>query len=568
MELIDQKTKKVMQECQVRAAEVGLKIEGETLEYIATNQDMLELRPKGMIPTLYDFWVDDLEVLSNKWVYKVYPHNAYETVVNTHPPISFYNDNNPDWLNIMIFDHVLGHIDFFQNNVFFRNTWGRDFCGEALADKRLMERIREEKGAEKRWVDYVIEFARGIDNLVGYYRELGEDDRVQAEGLLGNFSEKVNFYFGDFLRFRYEEKMVTLKLYHEELERLNRCLKEFGDKQGEMVFFEDSFFKSRFPEFNSAFKKSRDKNKNKKSKKSTDLFQYLTEHSRFINEEENKWMKEVLDVVRRTSLHFQPHFRTHNCNEGWASLWHERLYITDPRISSHEVGFARVNSGVVVDPKIGFNPYIGFKRLYEFLEEMSDKGKLSRDYQLIKDIKERERFDRQPEEGFGKKVLFEARRNFDDAMLVNFLSDDDFQDFVDRYNLFIVGRRYNPTEYVIEHYIKSRSGKEYRKMMNDRLYHPPCVLVNEEKADNTNELYLDHVFEGRTLVTKHVPTVLKGLSYLWGGVVCLETTEFEWDPEDNNEKLFDPEHEVEYRKIRILYTTDGKTMERKELEKE
>ena len=48
---------------------------------------------------------------------------------------------------------------------------------------------------------------------------------------------------------------------------------------------------------------------------------------------------------------------------------------------------------------------------------MSDKGKLSRDYQLIKDIKERERFDRQPEEGFGKKVLFEARKNFDDAML-------------------------------------------------------------------------------------------------------------------------------------------------------
>ena len=221
---------------------------------------------------------------------------------------------------------------------------------------------------------------------------------------------------------------------------------------------------------------------------------------------------------------------------------------------------------MVVDPKIGFNPYIGFKRLYEFLEELAGKGKLSRDYQLIKDIKERERFDRRPEEGFGRKVLFEARKNFDDAMLVNFLSDEDFQDFMDRYNLFNVGQRYNPNEDVIEHYIKSRSGKEYCKMMNDRLYHPPCILVNEEKADNKNELYLDHIFEGRTLVTRNVPAALEGLSYLWGDVVCLETTEFEFDPEDKNEKLFDPEHEVEYQKVRVLYTTDGKKTERKELE--
>lgn len=565
MELIDQKTKKVMQECRVRAAEAGLRIEGETLEYIITNQDMLELRPKNMIPTLYDFWVDDLEVLRNKWVYKAYPHNPYETVINTRPPISFYNDNNPDWLNTMIFYHVLGHIDFFRNNVFFRNTWRGDFCGEALADKRLIERIREEKGAEKRWVDYVIEFARGVDNLVGYFRELGENDRAQAQSFLGNFSERVNFYFGEFLRVRHEEQVVSIRLYHEELERLNDCFKQFGEKQGEAAFFDNPLFKSRFPEFNGVFKKSQ---KQKKKQKSTDILQYLINYSRFINEEENEWMKDVLDVVRRTSLNFQPHFRTHNCNEGWASLWHERLYIADPRVSSHEVDFARVNSGVVVDPKIGFNPYIGFKRLYEFIEEMAEKGRLSYEYQLVKDIKEREQFDRRSEKGFGRRVLFEARRNFDDAMLVNLLSDDDFQDFVNRHKLFIVGQRLNFDEGVIEYYIKSRSGREYRKMMNDSLYHSPCVLINEEKAENKNELYLDHVFEGRTLVTKFIPAVLEGLSYLWGSVVCLETTEFEIDPEEKTLKLLDPEFEITYRTVRVLYSSDGKKTEREELEEQ
>ena len=172
MELISQHAKRIMEECKIRARATGLDIKGETLEYIINNQDMIELSPKIMIPTLYDYWVHDVEVIRDKWVYDVSPHNPYETVINTRPAISFYNDNNPDWLNTMIFYHVLGHIDFFQNNIFYKKTWNDDFCGQALADKRILNRIREEMGPDKRWVDYVIEFARGVDNLVGYYPEL------------------------------------------------------------------------------------------------------------------------------------------------------------------------------------------------------------------------------------------------------------------------------------------------------------------------------------------------------------------------------------------------------------
>ncbi len=129
MELIDQHTKKIMEGCKGRAKEAGLVFGKETLEYIVTNRDMLELSPKGMIPTLYDYWVNDVEVQKGKGRYELYPVNPYETVINTRPAISFYNDNNPDWLNVMIFYHVLAHIDFFQNNSFFRHTWDYDFTG-------------------------------------------------------------------------------------------------------------------------------------------------------------------------------------------------------------------------------------------------------------------------------------------------------------------------------------------------------------------------------------------------------------------------------------------------------
>ena len=108
-----------------------------------------------MIPTLYDYWVHDVEVLKEKRKYELYPGNPYETVINTRPAISFYNDNNPDWLNVMIFYHIIAHIDFFQNNLYFRHTWDYDFTARALSDKRMIARLRSKKG---RWLDYVLEF--------------------------------------------------------------------------------------------------------------------------------------------------------------------------------------------------------------------------------------------------------------------------------------------------------------------------------------------------------------------------------------------------------------------------
>ncbi len=63
MELISQHAKRIMEGCKDRARQAGLRFEDETLEYVVTNRDMLALGPKVMIPTLYDYWVQDVEVL-------------------------------------------------------------------------------------------------------------------------------------------------------------------------------------------------------------------------------------------------------------------------------------------------------------------------------------------------------------------------------------------------------------------------------------------------------------------------------------------------------------------------
>lgn len=559
MKLLDQNMKNEMEECKRQARDAGLQFQENTLEYIVTNQDILELSPRVMIPTLYDYWVHDVEVHRNRWFYDVFPHNPYETVINTRPPISFYNQDNADWFNVMIFYHVLGHIDFFQNNVFFRKTWDDDFCGQALADKRLLNSIRAERGDKKRWVDYVIEFSRAIENLVGYHEELQAGDRAEQPEIFGVFPEKVNFYFGQFLKRLHEIKTVELKFYYDEIDRYNRCIKEFGKQRGESAFFEANFFRSKFPEFTDVFKKWKEKEHKPRPK---DIFEYLAGQSEFLQKEENKWMQEVMQVIRRTSLYFQPQLRDKISNEGWASFWHERLFVTDGRMKTHEVDYAKVNSGVTTHPRLGINPYAAGKNLFEFIEDMGRKGKLSPEYQLLKGIDARKKYDQNLGDAYGRTALFEARKYFDDYLLVNFLSDEDFQDFVDKYKLFIAGVRPSREKWnVAEVYIKSKSGKEYRRLLNRALYHPPHVDFSGQKAKD-GELYLDHSYEGRSLFKRYIKPVLIGLEFLWGKRVKLETTEYEVIQPKNWWEWQRQRYEPKYRKIRILYTCEKQNVTR------
>jgi len=502
MELINQHTKAIMEGCKERAQGEGLKFSQETLEYIVTNRDLLELSPKGMIPTLYDYWVHEVEVQKEKGRYELYPINPYETVINTRPAISFYNDNNPDWLNVMIFFHVLAHIDFFQNNLFFRHTWDYDFTGQALSDKRLIAKLRSEKG---RWVDYVIEFTRGIDNLVGYYNELDHSNRPPTTGL----SKRLDFYFDVFLQ---SKKKVKISEYNKEVEMYNECLKKYGNR-AEQYFFSEATQK--YPEFEALF----DKSLKEKPKRRTDLIQFLMDHSDFLNKEENRWMSSVMEVVRKTSLFFQPQIRTRIMNEGWASYWHEWLFLRDDRIDGHEVDFARVNARVVSMPRQGLNPYALGMRLFSHIQEMSDKGKYSTEFQRILNVQARDKFDAHT--GQGREALFSVRENFSDFSFINTFLDDDF---ITRNNLFVTGRRLNPSKGVWEYYIKSRKPEDYRRMLLDSLYHPPSIHIDPNKNEKGG-LYLVHRFEGKPLVKAFIENTMLGIEYLWGGPVQLETSE-------------------------------------------
>ncbi|PNU19240.1 SpoVR family protein [Geothermobacter hydrogeniphilus] len=503
MELVDQHTKSIMEGCKQRARDAGLSFQDESLEYIVTNRDLLDLTPKNMIPTLYDYWVHDVEVLRERGRYELYPNNPFETVINTRPAISFYNDNNPDWLNVMIFYHVLAHIDFFQNNHFFRHTWDYDFTSQALADKRLIASLRARHG---RWVDYVIEFARGIDNLVDYHGLLSRHHRTEVN----QPSPKVNFYFDVFLQ--QIQKMKT-SAFMEEIERFNTCIRDCGE-MCEETFFADTA--KTYPEFEAIYQKQGDKSPVQKQ----DLLLYLLENSEFLNRDENKWMQSILHVVRKTSLYFQPQIRTKIMNEGWASYWHEKLFLADDRIRSHEVEFARVNAMVTSLPRVGVNPYALGLRLFQDIEQRADKGQLSWEFQQLADQQQRRDYDRKL--GRGRESIFTLRENYCDFMFINQFVD---QDFVDHHRLFVTEKTLNQQRMVWEYRVGSRRAEDYRQMLLASLYHPPHIEINNNGDNSDGTLRLRHTFEGKQLVRDYIAGTMLGLEYLWGNPVELETHE-------------------------------------------
>ncbi len=545
MELVTQHVKGIMEECKKRARDHGLTFDDETLEYVVTNRDMIELSPKIMIPTLYDYWVHDVKVLSGKGMYEAYPSNPYETVINTRPAISYYNDNNPDWLNVMIFYHVLGHIDFFQNNLFYKNTWDIDLTGQALADKRLIAQLRAEKG---RWLDYAIEFSRGIDNLVGYHRELNRNLNAEKKPKM----TKVDFYFDIFLQ---RVKNVAQHEYLKEMTRYNQ-----SQKSGEDFFLPVI---GKYPEFEELFKKELKLT----VKPDLDVMEYIAKYSSFLKEDQNVWIKSVMQIVRNTSMYFQPQIRTKIMNEGWASYWHEYLFMRDDRISGHEVDYAKINASVTSMPKVGLNPYALGMRLFQHLVDMEDRGCYTFDYMLLKDEVKKSKYDTKKKSG--PDFILDVRENFNDYTFVNTFID---QEFITKHDLFVAGKRFNNQRMTWQYYIKSKRAQDYKQMVIDTLYHPPEIFVDQTKTKD-GVLYLNHIFENKPLKPDFIENTMIGIEYLWGGPVHLETSEpgskmqakanyanF-WDPASSKGQAKKTE-EITWK--RMLYVIENRKLHKRE----
>ena len=91
------------------------------------------------LPGRYSHWTFGKAYHRMKMMYDFGLSKIYEVVINSNPSYAFLLETNSPTQNKMVIAHVLGHIDFFKNNVYFSKTNRRMVDEAALHARRMGE---------------------------------------------------------------------------------------------------------------------------------------------------------------------------------------------------------------------------------------------------------------------------------------------------------------------------------------------------------------------------------------------------------------------------------------------
>jgi len=89
------------------------------------------------LPGRYSHWTFGKAYHKMKTMYDFGLSKIYEVVINSNPAYAFLLENNSLLQNKLVIAHVLGHVDFFKNNVWFSQTNRRMVDDAAMHARRF-----------------------------------------------------------------------------------------------------------------------------------------------------------------------------------------------------------------------------------------------------------------------------------------------------------------------------------------------------------------------------------------------------------------------------------------------
>jgi stage V sporulation protein R len=317
------------------------------------------------LPGRYSHWTFGKAYHKMKMMYDFGLSKIYEVVINSNPSYAFLLETNSPTQNKLVIAHVLGHIDFFKNNVYFSKT-NRRMVDEAALHARRMGEYEFKYGRKvvEEFLDAVLSIEEHVDPNF-FIRKLREDSNKEDD-------KKPSRREG-----RYDDLLS----------------KEERDEQ----------------------KGDSDRpNEGRKHKPSLeapekDLVYFLMKHSPSLE----PWQRDVMAMLHEEMEYFIPQLQTKIMNEGWASIWHSRIMREMDLPTNEHLEFAELHAGVVSPHKGQLNPYyLGYK-IFEDIEKRWDNPT----------AEDRERFGRRG--GEGREKMFEVRElDSDISFLRNYLTEE------------------------------------------------------------------------------------------------------------------------------------------------
>lgn len=238
-------------------------------EFLIAEEELMDQIRSYVLPVRYHHWSFGQEYQKNKTLKKhgLSP-TIYECVINSDPAYAFLLEKNNLTEMKVVIAHVLGHVDFFKNNILFNQVNKRMATECALNAKKISD-YSSQYGEEKveKWIDACVSISKHCELSLNNKKEQKENLDIRIE-------DEFDFMF----RKENNRKMIEID----------------EDKKNPIM--------------------------------EKDLLLFLL-NNRFSDLE--CWQKDVMSIVREEMRYFIPNIQTKVLNEGWACITKDTLMTTD-----------------------------------------------------------------------------------------------------------------------------------------------------------------------------------------------------------------------------------------------
>lgn len=414
------------------------------------------------LPARFSHWTFGRDYHRQKTSYEYGMSKIYEIVFNTDPTQAFLLDSNSMLSHKLVVAHVFGHSDFFRRNTYFQHTDRRMIEQVRLHANRIHEYEQQYGPLEvERFLDAVLSIEEHFDPTAPSYRQKTAEE--------------------------YEKERLHPAERTTEYDDLWKMGVEPGGPPAPRP--------RKFP-----------------PEPEKDLLRFIRDYARDLAD----WQRDIVNIVREEMLYFLPQIRTKIMNEGWASLWHERI-LTDLDLTPEEHWEFRRMHASVLSPgsRMSINPYyVG--------------------YQILRDIERRwngEADADDPEEDWrGEVITRPAGQGL--QKLFEVVEDEADVSFLRKYLTKKLVRDLDMYTYKLEEVggelmwvVQDTDWRRVRDTIVDSMtnFGAPVVMVEDGDYNRHGELYLKHYYDGKPLDTDYTARALKNIYFLWGRPVHLET---------------------------------------------
>ena len=224
------------------------------------------------LPGRYSHWTFGKAYHRMKTMYDFGLSKIYEVVINTNPSYGFLLETNSPVQNKLVMAHVLGHVDFFKNNVYFSKT-----------NRRMVDSVSTHSG---RMTEYEFKYGRKtvekfLDALLAIEEHIDPNFFIKRDPRPARLQPALR------KEGRYDD---LWRLDEKDLPPSEESEPQKGDQLPEK-----------------------------------DLVYYLMRHSPSLQ----PWQRDVMAMIHEEMEYFIPQMQTKIMNEGWACATGDSLLLTE-----------------------------------------------------------------------------------------------------------------------------------------------------------------------------------------------------------------------------------------------